>query len=78
MIEVKCTKKEGPNGKVGVDLKIKCEGIGSDIAIEAASILFHLPIQIAEENDHLGKAITQAFKTMAGGLDEEETNELIN
>lgn len=78
MIEVKCTKKEGPNGKVGVALKIKCEGTGTDIAIEAASILFHLPSKIAEEDERLGKAITHNFKMMADGLDEEADDELIN
>ena len=84
MIKIECRAIEGPNGEDGTDLTIKCEGTGTDLALEAASILFELPKQLSEKDIRLNEAIAHYFHIMVEGFSEavnresEATNERIN
>lgn len=84
MIKIECKKIEGPNGEDGTDLTINCEGTGADLALEAASILFQLPLQLSEKDIRLNEAIAHNFHMMIEGFSEtvskerKVTNGLIN
>lgn len=75
MIKIECRAIEGPNGEDGTDLTIKCEGTGTDLALEAASILFELPKQLAEKDSRLNEAIAHYFHIMVAGLSETVSKE---
>lgn len=70
MIKIECIKTKGPNGEDGTDLKIMCEGTGADLALEAASILFHLPMQLSEKDIRLNEALAHNFRMMVEGFSE--------
>lgn len=84
MIKIECIKTKGPNGEDGTDLKIQCEGTGADLALEAASILFQLPMQLSEKDIRLNEALAHNFRMMVEGFSEavnkerEVTNGRIN
>ena len=75
MIKIECIKTEGPNGEDGTELKIKCEGTGADLALEAASILFQLPKQLSEKDIRLNEAIAHNFRMMVEGFSETVSKE---
>lgn len=77
MIKIECKSIKGPNREDGTDLTIKCEGTGADLALEAASILFELPKQLAEKDTRLNEAIAHYFHIMVEGFSEAVNRESV-